>query len=90
MVPIEADHDAVHIRRPYPNENAFPYVVTGLEEFTVHPGLTKREYFAAMAMQGTISSDPAHCNPTPNEVRSVATDAVFYADALIEALQPKR
>lgn len=83
MVPTESDRDAVHIRRPYPNENAFPYVVTGLDEFTAHPGLTKREFFAAMAMQGLVLCEGV---VLPN----AAQEAVNAADALIEALQPQR
>ncbi len=46
-------------------------------------GLTKREYFAAMAMQGIL----AHPN-TPSEVsfRDVTLQAVTMADVLIEEL----
>lgn len=42
-------------------------------------GLTKRELFAAMAMQGIISSPQF-------AVAEIATDAVRLADELIEAL----
>jgi hypothetical protein len=40
-------------------------------------GLTKREYFAAMAMQGLLANPNISC---------VTSDAVLYADKLIEAL----
>lgn len=47
------------------------------------PGLTVRDYFAAIAMQGLISSigqhDLLYCS-------DIAHDAVLYADALIDAL----
>ena len=43
-------------------------------------GLTKREYFAAMAMNGCCSSDVA------TTTTSIAEWSVKMADALIEAL----
>lgn len=46
-------------------------------------GLTKREYFAAMAMQGLISNC-YYGHPMTNEVH--AKEAVLLADKLIEAL----
>jgi hypothetical protein len=48
-------------------------------------GLTKREYFAALAMQGMIQQD----FPVPNgtsRAEIVASGSVAYADALITAL----
>lgn len=44
-------------------------------------GLTKREYFAAMAMQSLLTTC-AGANPN-----DLANDAVVYADALIKTLQ---
>ena len=46
-------------------------------------GLTKREYFAAMAMQG-IASDQTFVKP--NEPEEIAERAVAMADALITTL----
>jgi hypothetical protein len=46
-------------------------------------GLTKREYFAAMAMQGIISDS------TGLAFEEIAHDAVRFADALIAALERK-
>lgn len=43
-------------------------------------GLTKREYFAAMAMQGLIAGQWHN---------SMAQQAVEFADELLEALEPK-
>lgn len=54
------------------------YVVDGKRK---RGGLTKRELFAALAMQGfcsTIKSNPAH--------RNIASEAVKAADALIAEL----
>ena len=58
--------------------------------FPVHPdsgpdgvGLTKREYFAAMAMQGLQAND--QCGSAWS-VSDLAKGAVEQADALIDAL----
>ncbi|MEC8917150.1 MAG: hypothetical protein VX796_05970 [Pseudomonadota bacterium] len=47
-------------------------------------GLTKREHFAAMAMQGLISSFGSHDVWNSSEV---ASDAVIFADALLAELE---
>ncbi len=44
-------------------------------------GLTKLEYFAAMALQGALADSERIGSPT-----NYARDAVIYADALIKAL----
>ena len=46
----------------------------------LHPGLTKREYFAAMALQGLLA------DPTTIISKTVTEDAVKLADHLIKAL----
>lgn len=64
------------------NEPAFPVNDNGLIKY----GLTKREYFAGLAMQGYIA---AHAHPqalNPPEEEKAATHAVLYADALIAEL----
>ena len=48
-------------------------------------GLTKREHFAAMAMQGILSNSEGWDN-TGTHLRYVSNMATKYADALIEAL----
>ena len=63
------------------NHSAFP----ATEYYDERPiggssGLTKRELFAAMALQGFIAANGQH------QVRDAATAAVEYADALIKAL----
>lgn len=48
-----------------------------------HLGLTKREYFAAMAMQGLWQSTP---DPNYEKYDVIAKMSVLQADALINAL----
>ena len=51
------------------------------------PGLTKREYFAAMAMQAIITKSPFMAEPQTFDVyQKTAIGALDYADALIAAL----
>lgn len=50
-------------------------------------GLTKREYFAAMAMQGLASTITIHRDEL---VKFIAEASVTCADALIEALNKER
>ncbi len=60
-----------------PQDQAFPVPTT--EHDGGHFGLTKREHFAALALQGIASrgaTDPKYA----------AISAVMYADALIAAL----
>lgn len=63
-----------------PKAFAFPNAIIADGMPYVADGLTKREYFAAMAMQGilTRAGDPPHLQ--------IARDAVSVADALINAL----
>ena len=46
-------------------------------------GLTKREYFAALALQGLLAGDPGM------SFLEAANDAIDHADAFIEALNLK-
>lgn len=63
------------------NEPAFP--ITGKYE-----GLTKREYFAAMAMQGLLShSDFDYCPLTYESVGKIVNDSFCLAEAMIKASQ---
>ena len=65
------------------NEPAFPVVMPGDEkkgwEAVCIPGLTKREYFAAMAMQSIISGP----NFNGNSEQDVAILSTRHADALL-------
>jgi len=51
------------------------------DSLAVFGGLTKREHFAGLAMQGLLST--VKCNPT----NKYAIEAVNMADALLEALE---
>lgn len=64
------------------NDPAFP--LGGLSKLQIV--LTKRELFAAMAMQGLLSS-AARWPVQDNEPRMAAKDALKLADALIKALE---
>lgn len=59
--------------RTCPDSPAFPYSIDD------ESGLSKREYFAALAMQGLLAS----FKPLPSNVEELA---VLAADQLIEAL----
>jgi hypothetical protein len=60
-------------QRPWDNESSIGY-----------PGLTKREYFAGLAMQGLLSN-PAQIDTTNFEW--IARHAKGYADALLAELE---
>lgn len=66
------------------NEPAFPSVTWDGREFLPghFSGLTKREYFAVLAMQGLLA-DPAN----DGSPESLALYAVKYADALLAELE---
>lgn len=70
-----------------PNDNAFPFsVVTQDEDRNLikqeQRGLTKREYFAAMALQGLLTDDSL----SNRSCKFMAEAACDYADALIKQL----
>lgn len=67
------------IMKTIPNASAFPHDRT----FGAVSGITTREYFAAMAMQGLLSSCTGDQWPDMIDVAAKATKA---ADALIDAL----
>lgn len=75
------------------NNNAFP-IPTDRMPGGPYCGLTKRELFAAMAMQGLLSDvetqrqmqqDPRYNKKNFNEV--VAMNAIEFADALLKHLE---
>lgn len=70
-----------------PNESAYPHLDESCQRVdeTEHaPGLTKREYFAAMAMQGLLVGASVGC--AGSEPEDIARDACKTADALIAEL----
>ena len=58
-------------------------IVRPLQAEVKYKGITKREYFATMAMQGLLGS-PKCSHSLPH--LTYAEQAVAYADALIQAL----
>ncbi len=65
------------------DHQAFPAFNNHGECLTSTDGLTKREYFAALAMQGLLATESEPGNAYP---RDIADMAVRRADALIAAL----
>jgi hypothetical protein len=61
------------------NESAFPIIA---EDYIIDGGLTKREYFASMALQGII----ANKDGLDIKIERIVESAVDTADALIEEL----
>ena len=73
------------------NESAFGFAATlehpdGVEHVFSH-GLTKREYFAALAMQGMLANS-AEGN-TEWDYNTIAKHSCIAADALVEQLNIK-
>jgi hypothetical protein len=68
-----------------PDDNAFPQFNDHPHTEAIYKGLTKREWFAGMAMQGLL----ANAN---DEVisRNIPADAVGWADALITELAKEK
>ncbi len=70
-----------------PDDSAFPIFDSDGEHFMKHGGLTKREYFAGLALQGILSSPAlnlAEYDPSLN-----ACLAIQAADILIHTLNEK-
>lgn len=65
-----------------PFASAFPFVLDRGSRIDCDPGLTKRELFAAMAMQGLCAGP--ECEGT--HIEDIALAAVAMADALIDEL----
>lgn len=64
----------------YPSHPAFPHPLEPIK----YRGLTKREYFAAMAMQGLIAE------LTEKNAEEQAKLAVIHADALCAELEKSK
>ncbi len=62
-----------------------PEVIQGNQQ--VYTGLTKREHFAAMAMQGLCADSIPGGHHLP---RNLSVEAVQHADALLEALEANK
>lgn len=71
----------------FPTERVRWDGLAGEDNFTLpEGGLTKREYFAGLAMQAIRSKMPVG----PGEGESIAVDAVACADALLAELAKER
>lgn len=73
----------------HPNQDAFPSVEFD-DEVSKSPGLSKREYFAAKAMEGFLTNPRFLENAMIQQVETangvIAKASVAMADALIEVL----
>lgn len=70
----------------YPNRDQPAFPTSEANAHTYETGLTKREYFAAMAMQGIIATITIG-RGEPEFVSLIVESAVKHADALIEELE---
>jgi hypothetical protein len=69
------------------NEPAFPGQFPPINiPIQIKPGLTKREYFAAMAMQG-IMGNPNTEPLEPVHFKNIAEDSIRIADELLKQLE---
>jgi hypothetical protein len=76
---------AFHLTMTKPDDCAFPVIGDfGGREWKAE-GVTKREYFAALAMQGLLSTESRL-----EQFTEVASFSVQAADALIESLNQKQ
>lgn len=72
---------------PLPGEAGSGVATVGGKRAPDYPGLTKRELFAALVLQGLSTQLPVNDVELREEIRrNRARDAVAYADALITAL----
>jgi len=72
------------------DDPAYPaYINNDSTEYEYVPGLTKREYLAAMAMQGLLSADTSagFLDPVAGIKENAARWSVEFADALIAELE---
>jgi hypothetical protein len=65
----------------YIKDAVFPQNVEHPDGNVTSKGLSKREYFAAMAMQGLLANGKYICN-----YKLLGEESVMFANALIEAL----
>ena len=66
------------------SQSAFPQKIEHPDGDIYTKGLTKREYFAAMAMQGMLAN--TNVSYGASDAVFYTSDAVFWADKLIKAL----
>ena len=61
---------------------AFPTEVVNTNDGYIHQGMTLRDYFAAKAMQGLVSSD---IERGPDQVHHIVESAYIIANAMLKA-----
>lgn len=79
-----AESTAQEALRDIGDEPAFPMVGPSLDDTRYCYGLSKREFFAALAMQGLLAN---HIDNV--DVASAVSCAVLSADALLAELEKK-
>jgi len=68
------------------NPPAFPQTIDDMGTLTVRTqGMTLRDYFAAKAMQASISRDPEHMLGGYRDYQTLAREAYKAADAMLRA-----
>lgn len=85
----ESSHRTNEDQLGFLRNTAFPTSFkTGPNQLHVAVGLTKRELFAAMAMQALLSNPTTKVSPAPgySDEQAVAGAATKMADALLTAL----
>lgn len=71
----------------YRSTPAFPYILTdeqNSKDTDFQPGLTKREYFAGLAMQGIMANGGHEFGVTHKQI--IAEIAIAHADELLKQL----
>ena len=64
------------------DKSAFP---VSLANKSLSKGITKREYFAAQALQGLLANQ-YQCPRDPDDFQEIAEKSIAAADALLEEL----
>lgn len=75
------------------NSDQPAFAVPSTQYNHIQPGLTKREYFAGLAMQGILAANPEveygdNGRKRPMSYQEVAAYSVKYSDALLNLLTP--
>ena len=78
-------NDSMHPKPVLQENYKGDFIMTGTS-----PGLTKREYFAGLAMQGMLANDWRGYAAKESECDALAQAAVNFADALMAALNTKQ
>lgn len=83
----EADRTVAELAKQNGTNTAFPNPMEKRSDGEIiswaTPGISKREMFAAMAMQGLCANETWELNHVPKQT---AIEAVEYADALLKEL----